>query len=116
MQMSVRKKCQLPKILTDYPDSRSYSTYTAANLDTTIDYKTSILACLMHEIRSIKDQRVAYLKPLNSTYFMGSISGYYLILLPALKTSLLSIASYTHYINFIVYTNYVATSCIDTAI
>ena len=58
----------------------------------------------MHEIRSIKDQRVAYLKPLNrSTYFMGSISGYYVILLPALKTSPLSVASYTHYINFIVY-------------
>ena len=48
----------------------------------------------MHEIRSIKDQRVAYLKPLHSTYYMGSIPGYYVILLPALKTSLLSIASY----------------------
>ena len=74
--MSVRKKCQIPNILTDYPDSRSYSTYTAANLDTTIDYKTSILPCLMHEIRSIKDQRVAYLKPLKLACFTGSISGY----------------------------------------
>ena len=73
LKMSVRKKCQLPKILTDYPDSRSYSTYTAANLDTTIDYKTSILAYLMHEI---KDQGIAYLKPLNSACFTGSISGY----------------------------------------
>ena len=44
--------------------ARIASTYTAANLDTTTDYKTSILACLMDEIRSIKDQRVAYLKPL----------------------------------------------------
>ena len=47
------------------------------NLETTLDYKTSILACLMHELLSIKDQRVACLQPFDSACQTGSVSGYY---------------------------------------
>ena len=47
------------------------------NLETTLDYKTSILACLMHELLSIKDQRVACLQPFDSACHTESVSGYY---------------------------------------
>ena len=72
MQSACPKKVPIAEKIIQLSERSLVKYLKALNLEITLDYKTSILACLMHELLSIKDQRVACLKPFNLTCFTGS--------------------------------------------